>query len=84
MAMPPFALRMLETLLRATPRVQGGEEMERAIWRDAPPDSDALRSHLNLLRAAIDKPFDRPLLRTLRGLGWQIAATYAADDGAPS
>lgn len=78
-ALPPIPLRMLETLLRASPRVLTRDEMERAIWRDAPPDSDALRSHLHLLRAAIDKPFDRPLLRTLRGLGWQIAAPEAAD-----
>ncbi len=84
--LPPIPLRMLETLLRASPRVLGREEMERAIWRDAPPDSDALRSHLHLLRAAIDKPFDRPLLRTLRGLGWQIVApepAIPADHGTP-
>ncbi len=83
--LPPIPLRMLETLLRASPRVLTRGEMERAIWRDAPPDSDALRSHLHLLRAAIDKPFPLPLLRTLRGLGWQIAAPEAsggADDGA--
>jgi DNA-binding response OmpR family regulator len=77
--LPPIPLRMLETLLRASPRVLSRKEMEHAIWGDAPPDSDALRSHLHLLRAAIDKPFDRPLLRTLRGLGWQIAAAQAAD-----
>lgn len=80
-ALPPIPLRMLEALLRASPRVLDREEMERAIWGDAPPDSDALRSHLHLLRSAIDKPFDRPLLRTLRGLGWQIVAPDAADDG---
>ena len=49
------------------------EELERAVWGDAPPDSDAVRTHLHLLRAAIDKPFAQPLLRTLRGIGWQIA-----------
>lgn len=82
-ALPPIPLRMLEALLRASPRVLGREEMEHAIWGDSPPDSDALRSHLHLLRAAIDKPFDRPLLRTLRGLGWQIAAHDAGEHDAP-
>jgi DNA-binding response OmpR family regulator len=82
-ALPPIPLRMLEILLRASPRVLGREEMEHAIWGDSPPDSDALRSHLHLLRAAIDKPFDRPLLRTLRGLGWQIAAYDASEHDAP-
>ncbi len=32
---------------------------------------------MHLLRGAIDKPFDQPLLRTLRGIGWQIAASDA-------
>lgn len=81
-ALPPIPLRLLEALMRASPRVLGREEIERAIWRDAPPNSDALRSHLHLLRAAVDKPFDQPLLRTLRGLGWQIVAADAADNGA--
>lgn len=83
--LPPIPLRMLEALMRAAPRVLDREEFERAIWGDAPPDSDALRTHLHLLRAAIDKPFERPLLHTLRGLGWRIAplAPLAATDTAP-
>jgi len=82
-ALPPIPLRMLEALMRASPRVLAREEMERVVWGDAPPDSDALRSHLHLLRAAIDKPFDRPLLRTLRGLGWQISPHETSDDAPP-
>jgi DNA-binding response OmpR family regulator len=82
-ALPPIPLRMLEALMRASPRVLAREEMERAVWGDSPPDSDALRSHLHLLRAAIDKPFDRPLLRTLRGLGWQISPHETSDDAPP-
>jgi len=86
-ALPPIPLRMLDALMRATPRVLGREEMERAVWGNTPPDSDALRSHMHLLRTAIDKPFGRPLLRTLRGIGWQIAAPDETDsntrDGSP-
>lgn len=72
-ALPPIPLRLLAVLMRAAPRVVGREELERAIWGDAPPDSDALRTHLHALRAAIDKPFGLPLLHTRRGIGWQIA-----------
>ena len=72
-ALPPIPLRLLEALMRASPRVLSREDLERIVWGDEPPDSDALRAHLHVLRAAVDKPFDRPLLRTLRGLGWQIA-----------
>jgi DNA-binding response OmpR family regulator len=76
--LPPIPLRLLEALMRAAPRVVSREDLERAAWGDAPPDSDALRAHLHLLRNAIDKPFAAPLIRTLRGLGWQLAAPEAA------
>jgi len=72
-ALPPIPLRLLEQLMRASPRVVGREELERAVWGDAPPDSDALRAHLHVLRAAIDRPDERALLRTVRGRGWQLA-----------
>ncbi|MBI4983938.1 MAG: response regulator transcription factor [Rhodocyclales bacterium] len=71
--LPPIPLRLLEALMRASPRVLGRDELVRAVWGDAPPDSDALRAHMHVLRNAIDKPFAQPLLRTLRGIGWQIA-----------
>lgn len=71
--LPPIPLKLLEALMRASPRVLSREELERGVWGDAPPDSDALRAHLHVLRAAIDRPFDKPLLRTLRGVGWQLA-----------
>ena len=76
--LPPIPLRLLEALMRASPRVLGREALEQAVWGDSPPDSDALRAHLHILRNAIDRPFDRPLLRTLRGLGWQIAENDGA------
>ena len=72
--LPPIPLRLLEALMRAAPKVLSREELERAAWGDAPPDSDALRAHLHILRNAVDRPFPRPLIRTLRGLGWQIAS----------
>jgi len=79
--LPPIALRILETLMRASPRVLDRAELERTVWGDAPPDSDSLRAHLHVLRNAIDKPFDKPLVHTLRGIGWQISD---ADPDAPA
>lgn len=78
--LPPIPLRLLEALMRASPRVLERAALERAVWGDAPPDSDSLRAHLHILRNAIDKPFDTTLIHTLRGIGWQIAA---ADPDAP-
>jgi DNA-binding response OmpR family regulator len=78
--LPPIPLRMLELLMRASPRVLVRAELERSLWGDTPPDSDALRTHLHVLRSAIDKPFDQPLLHTLRGIGWQLAAAHPPGD----
>lgn len=71
--LPPIPLRMLELLMRASPRVVSREEIERAVWGDSPPDSDALRAHMHVLRSGIAHPGEAPLLHTLRGHGWQLA-----------
>jgi DNA-binding response OmpR family regulator len=70
--LPPIPLRLLETLMRHAPRVMPREELERSLWGDSPPDSDALRAHLHVLRQAVDTPADKPLIRTVRGFGYQI------------
>jgi DNA-binding response OmpR family regulator len=77
-ALPPICQKLLEHLMRASPRVVSREELETAVWGDTPPDCDALKTHLHLLRSLVDKPFDIPLLRTVRGVGYQIAAPDAA------
>lgn len=76
-ALPPIPLKMLETLMRASPRVVRREELERAIWGDQPPDSDALRAHLHVLRQAVEAPGQTPLIHTLRGIGYRIAVPDA-------
>jgi DNA-binding response OmpR family regulator len=48
-------------------------DLEREVWGEEPPDSDALRSHLYNLRKAIDRPFDRPLLHTVAAAGYRLA-----------
>jgi DNA-binding response OmpR family regulator len=63
---------LLELLLRRSPEVVRREELEQALWRDEPPGSDALRSHLFALRTAVDGPFADALLHTHRGVGVQL------------
>lgn len=75
--LPPIPLKLLELLMRASPKVVTRQQMESAVWADHPPDSDALKAHLHVLRDAIDKHFDTHLLRTIRGVGYQIAAPDA-------
>ena len=73
----PIPLKLLEILMRASPKVMKREELERAVWGDAPPDSDALRSHMHTLRAAVDGAGERPLVHNLRGIGYRIAPSDA-------
>lgn len=73
----PIPLKLLELLMQRAPQVVSRAELERAIWGDSPPDSDALRAHLHSLRNAIDKPFAVPLLHTVRGFGYRLSESDA-------
>ena len=72
LALTPTELKLLETLLRAAPRLVRRSELERVLWPDLPPDSDALRTHIHGLRQAVDRPFASPLIETVRGLGYRL------------
>jgi len=69
----PIGLRLLTILMRESPRVVTRRDIEREIWGDGLPDSDTLRSHLYNLRKSIDRPFDKPLLHTVHGVGYRLA-----------
>lgn len=77
----PITLRLLAILLRESPKVVTRMQLERYVWGDALPDSDTLRSHLYILRNAIDKPFGQPLLHTIPSVGYRIAVTDASTSG---
>src|SRR5699024_6108764 len=67
-------LHILEPWMRASPGVVTSVALERALWGDHPPDSDAaLRGHIHHLRSAIDKPFTTALLKTIHGIGYRLA-----------
>ena len=72
LTLTPIGLKLLTVLMRSSPRVVSRRELEREVWGDGLPDSDALRSHLYNLRKAIDRPFDKPLLRTIQGAGYRL------------
>nr|WP_279005861.1 winged helix-turn-helix domain-containing protein [Sutterella wadsworthensis] len=70
----PTCFRILTVLMRASPRVVSREELESKVWSDGAPISDSLRSNLYLLRQALDKPFNVPMLKTHPGAGWSVCA----------
>lgn len=69
----PIGLKLLAVLMQKSPAVATREALESALWGDAPPDSDSLRSHVHTLRQLIDKPFPKPLLHTVHGVGFRLA-----------
>ena len=73
----PTGYKLLAALLRDAPRVVSREALERELWGDDRPDSDALRTHIHALRTALDKPFEAPMLKTLPGIGYRLVAPDA-------
>ena len=69
----PIGIRILKTLMQASPNVVARRDLEKAVWEDVVPDSDALRSHLYNLRKTVDKPFDSALIHNVTGVGYRMA-----------
>jgi DNA-binding response OmpR family regulator len=71
----PTGFRILRILLREAPAVVSREALENELWGDDVPDSDALRSHIYILRKAVDRPFEQeqgPLIKTVKGVGLKL------------
>ena len=68
----PTGFKILHTLMSASPRVVSKTELEEKVWGQDVPSSDALRTHLHSVRAQVDKPFAKPMIVTIAGVGYQI------------
>lgn len=64
--------RILLALAEAWPRTLTRSELTQRLWGDDPPESDPLRSHLYLLRRALDRPFPQAMLKTAHGVGFRL------------
>lgn len=65
--------RLLELLMRESPNVVPRVRLERAAWGDIAPSSDLLRSHMYVLRKAIEGGAEPTLLHTVPGEGYRLA-----------
>jgi len=68
----PLALKLLAILMQKSPAVVRREVLEESLWGDDCPDSDSLRSHIHQLRKTLDKPFAKPMLHTVHGIGYRL------------
>ncbi|RAZ85052.1 response regulator transcription factor [Cereibacter johrii] len=71
----PREFRLLEHLMRAAGRVQTRTMLLEAVWDfHFDPGTSVVETHMSRLRAKIDRPFDKPLLHTVRGAGYMLKA----------
>lgn len=68
----PISRRLLHLLLSEAPRVVTRERLEREIWGERLPERDLLRSHMSMLRKAIDKGYEHKLIQTVHGTGFRL------------
>lgn len=68
----PFCLKILTLLMQSSPNVVTKKLLEESLWQDDLPDKSLLKIHMHALRTSIDKPFDRPLIETVYGVGYRM------------
>lgn len=64
--------RLLELLMRESPQVVTRARLERAAWGESVPGTDLLRSHMHVLRRAVEQPHEKTLLHTVPGSGYRL------------
>lgn len=75
----PAGRKLLEVLMLASPAAVERQQLEHALWGDAPPDGDMLRSHVYELRRSVDGPFETKLIHTLPRYGYRLVAPAGAE-----
>jgi DNA-binding response OmpR family regulator len=75
----PTGMRILEQLMRASPGVVTRRQLERTVWGEEPPGTDAaLRGHILTIRNALEADADPKLLHTIHGIGYRLARSQAS------
>ena len=72
LSLTPAGYRLLEALMRKAPHVMLYAELAQALWGDTEHDPARLHTHISLLRAAVDRAYEQPLIVTVHGFGYRI------------
>ncbi len=69
----PREFALLEHLLRRKGRVQTRTMLLESVWDlSFDPQTNVVETHVSRLRAKVDRPFGRELIRTVRGAGYRV------------
>ena len=64
---------LLANLARVPDRPLSRDALLRAVWRlDFDPGTNRVEVHMSRLRAKVDRGFDWPMLRTVKGMGYTL------------
>ncbi|MAW80235.1 MAG: DNA-binding response regulator [Parvularcula sp.] len=70
----PREFRLLEYLMRHAGQVVTRTMLLENVWEyHFDPQTNVIDVHISRLRAKIDKDFDKPLLKTIRGAGYRLS-----------
>ena len=72
----PREFKLLEYLMRHAEQAVTRTMLLENVWDyHFDPQTNVIDAHISKLRQKIDAPFDRPLLHTLRGVGYKLGAS---------
>ena len=71
----PREFRLLEYLMRNRGRVLTRTMLLERVWDfHFDPKTNVVETHVSRLRSKVDKPFDKEMIRTIRGAGYSLNA----------
>ena len=71
--LPPLAFSLMASLMKAAPNVVTRNELEDTLYGDTPPNSDALRTYIHMLRSKLAE-HGKPILKTVPRIGFRLQA----------
>lgn len=63
---------ILELLVNCYPEPASRAYIAHQLWGDALPESDALKSHIYVLRKSLDQSFGKPMIKTVMNVGYKL------------
>ncbi|WKD50179.1 response regulator transcription factor [Microbulbifer spongiae] len=72
----PTAFKLLEILMRASPRVVSKQVLIHSVWGDNDTEVNNLKVHIHHIRKQVDQPEQAPLVHTIKPSGYVVKPAY--------
>lgn len=74
-----IGFEILKKLAEDYPYPVARSDLIQHLWGDAPPESNALKSHIYSLRKVLEQISERPILHTISNIGYQLKGLESDD-----